>query len=137
MERPSQTRRDRRLTTAQLRELAARATYVGSPEHKDEKWWGGLPMARQRTGGKVGRSHRQTTTVCPLTSCEDRDRATGWVRSAIRRRQLKYCEGDKDYPKKIWHRADGRVWFGYCVNSEAGEYKGWPIDEEERRGIFD
>ena len=102
-----------------------------------KKWWGGLPMAKQRPGGRVGRARKQTTTVCPLTSCADRDQATGWVRLALEKRQYKFCDGDKDYPKKIWHRADGQVWFGLCVNSEAGEYKGWPIDEEERRGIFD
>ena len=30
------------LTDAQRRALAQRAWYVGSGEHKDERWWGGL-----------------------------------------------------------------------------------------------
>ncbi len=93
--------------------------------------------ARQLLGGKVGRPGKQTTTVCPLTSQEDRDRATEWVRRAITRGQYKFSQADKDYPTKIWYADDGQIWFGRCINSQAGQYKGWPIEEEERRAIFD
>ena len=32
--------------------------------------------------------------------------------------------------------ADGQTWIGYCVNRTTGDYKGWPIDDGERRAIF-
>ena len=125
------------LSDSQRRALADRARYVGSAEHKDMRWWGGLPEARQLRGGRVGRHGKQTTTVCPLTSPEDRNRATGWLRSAIRAGQYRFVETDQDFPKKVWCHESGQAWFGLCVNTKSGEYQGWPIDEGERRAVFD
>ena len=113
-----------------------RARYAGSSEHKDKKWWGGSPSARQLPGGRVGRRGKQHTTLCPLTTEKDRARATEWVRQAIANGQYKFHEGDKEFPKKIWHRADGRIWFGLCFNQGSGEYKGWPVGEQEWREVF-
>lgn len=94
-------------------------------------------MARQLPGGRVGRRDKQTTTVCPLTTEEDRIRATGWLRQAIESGQYRFREADKEFPYKVWYEVEGRIWFGFCINSVLGEYKGWPIDEDERREIFD
>ena len=74
MKRPRQ-RPSRVLTVAEREAVAARARYSGSAEHKVRRWWGGLPEARQLPGGRVGRRNKQTTTVCPLTAAQDRDRA--------------------------------------------------------------
>lgn len=73
-------RRSRRCAQAVF---VAPASHRGSGEHKGRRWWGGLPEARQLLGGKVGRRGKQQTTLCPLTTDEDRDRATDWVRQAI------------------------------------------------------
>lgn len=63
--------------------------------------------------------------------------ATAWVQAALREGKQRYYEGDKDFPKRLWYRdGDGHVWTGFCVNSVLGQYKGWPIDEEERLEIF-
>lgn len=137
MKRPAQGRAREPLSLAERRTLAARARYVGSPEHKVRRWWGGLPEARQLPGGAVGRRGRQTTTVCPLTAEQDRAAATGWLREAIAAGQYRFVESDRDFPKRVWFRARGGVWCGYCVNPSAGDYKGWPIDEDERRAVFD
>lgn len=137
MKRPRRIRKRPALSEAQRRALAARARYEGSSEHKDKRWWGGLPAARQLPGGRVGRRGKQTTTVCPLTSMEDRDRATEWLRRAIRAGQYRFVEADQDFPKKVWCHERGQTWFGLCINTKSGEYKGWPIDEEERRAVFD
>ena len=51
--------------------------------------------------------------------------------------QYGFVEADRDFPKRVWFEARGRVWCGLCVNPTAGDYKGWPIDEDERRAIFD
>ena len=136
MRRPRQRRERRRLSIDERRALAARARYEGSDEHKDVRWWGGLPRARQLRGGRIGRPGKQTTTVCPLVTKQDRRRATEWVRNAIIAGQYRFVESDQNFPKKIWYEADGRIWYGYCFNSVSGEYKGWPIEEDERRAVF-
>ena len=137
MKRPAQRPKRAPLSTAERRTLAARARYVGSPEHKIDAWWGGLPRARQRPGGRVGRPGKQTTTVCPLTTDRDRAEATRWLQRAIAAGQYRFTEADQDFPKRVWFMTRGRIWCGYCVNPAAGEYKGWPIDEGERRAVFD
>lgn len=121
------------LTPAQIE----RATYVGSPEHKDRRWWGGLPAAHVGPDGKATRPKKQDTTVCPLTTKAQRDMATGWVRDALTFGQLRWYEGCGDFPKHIWYEdQDGQAWFGFCVNANQGQYKGWPITKDERRGVF-
>ena len=73
-----------------------------------------------------------------MTSDEDRRTATAWLRQAIRSGQYKFVRGDLDFPKHVWYRDEtGKIWYGRCSNRESGEYKGWPIEEEEWRGIFD
>ena len=115
-----------------LDSAAAVATYVGSEEHKAKRWWGGMPGVRRRKGGEIQRPKKQHTTVCPLVTEEDRERATLWIREAIRNRQCRFVDGDGQFPKHVWHTDDGgEHWHGRCVNSEKGEYKGWPVTEEE------
>ena len=113
-----------------------RARYVGSEEHKAVRWWGGLPGAIVGGGGVATRPGKQDTTICPLHTGADREQATIWVRVALAAGQCKFATGDDVYPKWIWHRASGQVWFGFCTNMGAGWYKGWPVDEEEWRGKF-
>jgi hypothetical protein len=113
------------------------AHYIGSPEHKSERWWGGLPEAHVGGDGTARRPKKQLTTICPLISEAERDAATDWLRQALRAGQLRFYEGDKDFPKRVWYRDDaGQVWTGFCVNGVLGQYKGWPIDEEERIEVF-
>ena len=119
----------RQRTDDELAELGQRAVYLGSSEHKNQGWWGGLPEAGNR-------AKWQTTTICLLTTETARIRATGWVRSAITAGQCLFSQEDKNFPKWIWHEADGQIWMGYLVNDGLGQYKGWPIDEDERDGIF-
>lgn len=134
MPKPRQMRERAGLTPKQI----AAASYVGSPEHKAKRWWGGLPGARTSLGGVARRPKKVHTTICPKTTKRDRDEATLWVREALTAGHYRYCDGDKTYPKHIWHRDDERqFWSGFSVNQEAGTYKGWPISEEEKRALFD
>lgn len=41
---------------------------------------------------------------------------------------------DMKRPRKVWSPPE--IWFGLCINTQAGEYKGWPITEEERHAVF-
>jgi len=64
--------------------------------------------------------------------------AAAWVRAALAAGQSKFSDGDGTYPKHLWYRDDsGQYWFGFAVNATLGSYKGWPIDEEEKREKFD
>jgi len=118
-------------------EIAA-ARYVGSPEHKAERWWGGVPQARIGRGGEARRPKKEHTSICPKVTSEDREQASHWVREALRHRQFRFFEGDKLYPKHIWYKDQaGQYWFGFAINQIAGTYKGWPISEAERRENFD
>lgn len=134
MARPQQIRTRSPLT----REQIERACYVGSAEHKIERWWGGLPGAWQGRDGQATRPGRQHTTICRKVSSADQKEATAWVRAALEARQFRFFEGDKLYPKHIWYRDENtQHWFGFAVNQIAGTYKGWPVSEEEKRAAFD
>lgn len=94
-------------------------------------------MAYVGPDGQASRPKRQITTICPLIAEAEREAATEWVRQALRLRQYRFSEGDKDFPKHIWYKDDsGQFWFGFCVNSIQGQYKGWPIEEEEKIAFF-
>ena len=110
---------------------------MGSPEHKETTWWGGLREARILGDGRIGRPNAPVTTKCPLVTPRDKVRATGWVRNAIRQGKYRYFEGNNEgFPNRVWYEADGCIWVGYCINRTSGEYKGWPSDEKERNEIF-
>ena len=131
--RPKQLPSRPPLTTAQI----DAAAYVGSAEHKAFRWWGGLPGAFAGSSGKATRPKKQDTTICPLTREADRDMATEWVREALTTGQMRWYEGAQDFPNHIWYKQEnGQLWFGRSVNSVRGQYKGWPIDEEERGAKF-
>ena len=47
--------------------------------------------------------------------------------------------GAIEYVGDAVHRdlvTDDQTWTGNCVNRATGDYKGWPIDDGERRAIF-
>jgi len=135
--RPKQIQQRPKLSADERGKLAARVKYVGSPEHKTKRWWGGLPESKQMKGGKVGRPGKQTTTICPLVGDQDRQMATEWIQCAIKEGKFEFYQGDQDFPKKVWYEADGQIWQGLIVNKAAGEYKGWPIVKEDQHEIFD
>jgi hypothetical protein len=131
--KPKQLPERKHLTEEQI----AAASYVGSPEHKQHAWWGGLPAAYVPEWGQASRLDKQQTTICPLVTAADRAKATEWVRAALRAGNVRFYEADQVFPKKIWYRDEsGQLWIGFCVNTAAGEYKGWPADEEECVSIF-
>lgn len=119
------------LPSADIEQLANAAKYVGSGEHKLGRWWGGQGHA-PGPGGALRRPKKQLTTICPLRTLEDQTKATGWIREAISAGRFLFVEGDKRFPKHVWHEdADGQSWVGRCVNSVQGTYKGWPAAPDE------
>lgn len=113
------------------------ARYKGSGEHKDQRWWGGLPESPKNAEGERYRIGKQDTTICPLVSKEDQERATEWVKEALLANQVKYRDGNTEFPDQIWYRdMDGQLWMGRCINKTLGHYKGWPIPKDREDEVF-
>jgi hypothetical protein len=120
------------------KEQIEQANYVGSPEHKITRFWGGLPKGWIGADGEAKRPKRQKTSICHLKTEDERQKASMWVQAALNAGQLRYCDGDGAFPKHIWHCDDkGQFWFGFAINQVLGTYKGWPITEAEKIEAFD
>ncbi len=128
MKKPRQTPTRRSLTSEEIEG----AQYVGSPEHKVERWWGGVPQAWIGPGGAATRPKKQQTSICRKVTKQEREEATEWVQKALTSGDVRYFEGDDLYPSRIWYKDSmGRWWIGFCFNTTLGQYKGWPADESE------
>ena len=96
--------------------VAARARYVGSPEHKDAPSFAGQPRPRA------------DASICDAKLAQDE--VNGWLREALARGTFGgYWEGN--FPRYVWYKSGNIVYEARLVNSEAGEYKGYPLDEDE------
>jgi hypothetical protein len=100
-----------------LAAAAARASYVGSPEHKSFPSFAGPPRLRS------------DASKCD-PSFGDPALLTSWLRVAIESGQVSdLWEGE--FPRYVWCRQDGQVYEGRLVNQELGHYKGYPLDPTE------
>ena len=103
-------------------EDAARAIaavrYVGSPEHKKGTSFAGVPRTRA------------DSSICPARFASRQDELTEWLRAAIR---LGLTGTPKlgIYPRHVWCHEEGQWFEGRLTNQGLGEYKGWPVTEEE------
>lgn len=100
-----------------LYSLAERATYVGSPEHKDVPGFAGQPRLRA------------DASCCPR-QITDREMVNGWLRSAIRRGATG-APWEGGFPRYVWYKHGGTVFEGRLVNRGTGSYKGYPLGEDE------
>ena len=101
-----------------LKEIASRASYVGSPEHKRHPSFAGPPAPKA------------TSTLCDPGFANQQEMLTGWVREAIEKGQVGIMwEGN--YPRNIWLKKDGVVFEARLVNKGNGGYKGWPLEDFE------
>jgi len=101
-----------------LEELAGRATYIGSPEHKSYLSPAGPPRLRA------------DATKCDQDLHGDLDKLTAWLRNAIR----EGCVGgpwEGGFPRYVWVRQTGAWYTGRLVVSGLGQYKGYEVSEEE------
>lgn len=112
-------RKDMRLESASpkhLNDLAARAKYVISTEHKD-----------YLTTAGPGRL-RSDASACPRGL--DFDQVQDWLRDAIRAGDVSAAiEGD--FPRYAWVRVQGQLYEARLSNSGDGSYKGYPLDEHQ------
>jgi hypothetical protein len=105
---------------ANREEIAARATYVGSPEHKDIPSFAGHPRPRA------------DASICTRTLASDQETVTSWLRQALLAgNHSEFMDGD--FPRYVWHH-DATADLSYearLVNREQGSYKGYPLNPGE------
>lgn len=97
--------------------MARQAIYVGSPEHKSSHSFAGPPKLRSdasRCDPNLG----------------EQDQLTGWLRNAIKSGHVG-GPWEGTFPRYVWARHEGVCYEGRLVNRESGEYKGYPLDDQE------
>ena len=104
-----------------LEAVRARATYIGSREHKN------VPS----NAGSAGR--RTDASCCPPELASDLDRVTSWLRDGIRRGfKGGLWEGESPgFPRYVWYKDGATVYEGRLVNRDQGQYKGYPLERSE------
>src|SRR3954454_6086870 len=101
-----------------LQEAAARASYIGSPEHKDSPSFAGQPRPRA------------DAAICDRSLATKQVLVTRWLKKAIRLGSVSgHWEGD--FPRYVWHRQGEVVFEARLVNQVNGQYKGYPLNREE------
>ena len=101
-----------------LEDLARRAGYVGSPEHKDVPSYAGQPHLRA------------DASCCPRDIARDQRLAEDWLRTAIARGAVG-APWEGAFPRYVWYQHGGVVFEGRLVNRELGKYKGYPLEADE------
>jgi hypothetical protein len=100
-----------------LADLARRATYVGSGEHKSYPSFAGPPKLR-----------------ADASKCDpkytDADEITGWLRRAILSGDVG-APWEGEFPRYAWHTVDDVLYEARLVNQVLGQYKGYPLDRCE------
>lgn len=96
---------------------AARAHYVGSPEHKDTPSFAGHPKPRA------------DATICDRSFVNRLEEINDWLKSAIRDGHTGEWSGS--FPRYAWHREGGAVFEARLVNEGNGEYKGYELNADE------
>lgn len=99
--------------------LAARATYGGSPKHKD------IPSF----AGKVPRP-RVDASLCPRELTRDRDKVERWLREAIQLGNVGSWEGQ--FPSPVWHREKDMTYEAQLTRPNVGVYHGFPLEPFEQ-----
>jgi hypothetical protein len=102
----------------QPEEVASRARYVGSSEHKDYESDAG-PAALRSDAARCEPRHTDFVAITPA------------LQEAIRRR----CTGaqfEGEFPRHVWGWLGGRLYEARLINRAQGWYKAWPIEDAER-----
>lgn len=106
-----------------LRAVALRATYTGSPFQKNTPSF----------AGRIGRP-RPDANICPRDLAWRREDVEAWLRAGIARGACGAFRGD--FPQHVWHREGDVVYEAFLTNQGNGEYHGYPLEEYETvRGL--
>ena len=100
-----------------LEGVAARVSYVGSPEHKEIPSFAGPPRLRA------------DASCCPRW-IRDPEVVCSGLRDAIRRGSTG-APWEYGFPRYVWHKNGDIVFEGRLVNRGDGSYKGYPLGKDE------
>ena len=103
--------------------VAAKTVYVGSPEHKDCLSFAGQPRPRS------------DASICDRNLAWKQSELTEWLREGIRN-GLTGHPWEGGFPRYAWCKKDGVGYEARLVNQGTGEYKGYPLTEDEWRGVL-
>ena len=98
--------------------LAARVTYVGSPEHKTGQSFAGAPRPRG------------DATKCDTALNSRLPEIQRWLRHAFE----VSCFGgpwEGDFPRYAWCKIGDTVYEARLMNRTLGQYKGWQLELDE------
>lgn len=98
--------------------LAEQARYVGSPDHKDRPSFAGQPRLRA------------DASCCPHEFAGDQETLNEWLRTAIRLGATG-APWEGLFPRYVWYKHQETVFEGRLVNRETGDYKGYPLAQDE------
>ena len=106
-----------------LAAVAAQVDYIGSPEHKDMPTFAGMPK------------RRANASICPRELADKKDVVVSWLREAIREGAVG-AFWESGFPRYVWYVDGDRVYEARLVNRGLGQYKGFPLNDDERpRGL--
>jgi hypothetical protein len=95
-----------RMTAAELGELAARASYIGSSDHKDIPSMGLVPKPRHGAlpigEAEARRLDNPDCTLCPRKWARQQDAATQLLRAGIRLGQVSRDAAPNALPARVW-----------------------------------
>ncbi len=116
--RPLRRTLDKNVNQYELDVLSEKVIYIGSPEHKDTPSFAGTPKPRA------------DASICDRELSQDRERVQQWLECAV----SSGCVGELKegaFPRYVWYRDTDIVYEGRLVNRGNGEYKGYPLHEDE------
>lgn len=100
----------------ELADLAERASYVGSPEHKSFPSFAGPPKLRG-----------------DATKCDpdlDVGQITAWLREGLLAGNVG-APWRGGFPQNVWLRTENVCYEARLVNQGLGQYKGWALSDDE------
>ncbi len=103
---------------ADMKDLARRAEYIGSPEHKTRPSFAG-PSPKLRSDA----------SKCD-PSLGDPAKLTKWLRKGLRERHIG-APWEGGFPRYVWYSDRGQWYEGRLVNRDQGQYKGYPVAPDE------
>jgi len=117
-QRPRRREPFKGLSQQELQDLAGRASYIGSPEHKDIPSPAGHPRPRA------------DASICDRSISRDFTTPTEWLRAAIRSGNIG-CPMEGDFPRYAWYKNGTDLYEARLVNRDNGQYKGFPLERFE------
>jgi hypothetical protein len=109
-----------------LDQVASRCRYLGSPYHKQNPGFAGMP--RRRLGANL----------CPRELANDQTRVQAWLQAAVRAGTTGRWDSRRRFPLEVFHREGQLVFVAITGTGGSGAYHGFPLESWENvRGLAD